>query len=365
MSAPLDGLKVADFSELLPGPFLSMALVELGAEVTKVERPPHGDGLRRASPGLFRLVNRGKGSVALNLKDDAGRAAALDLVSGMDVMIDGFRPGVMDRLGVGYAACRAVNPRLIYIGMYGYGATGPMAGAPGHDLNYLALAGVTALCGRPDGPPEHSFGLPVADLGGALYGLSSVLAAVIQRDRTGEGQFIDLSLTDCLAHWVNTRRAVYDAAGVEDLPGQRRIALVRPAYGVFACADGAVSIAALEDHFWRAVCATLDMGRFDDPAYAAAAARREEAGAINARIADQVARQPLADLLARFEAGDVPASPVLSPAEAAASDHFAARGLIEDSPAGPITPFPVRLNGMRRITAPVPELNASRGASGR
>lgn len=355
MSAPLEGLKVADFSELLPGPFLSMALVELGAEVTKVERPPHGDGLRRASPGLFRLVNRGKGSVALNLKDDAGRAAALDLVRDMDVMIDGFRPGVMDRLGVGYEACRAVNPRLIYIGMYGYGATGPMAKAPGHDLNYLALAGVTALCGRPDGPPEHTFGLPVADLGGALYGLSSVLAAVIQRDRTGEGQFIDLSLTDCLAHWVNTRRAVYDAAGVTDIAGQRRVALLRPAYGVFACADGAVSVAALEDHFWQAVCRSLDMGQFDDPAYADVAARRPVAEAINARIAEQVADRPRAALMALFDANDVPASPVLTPDEAAASDHFAARGLMQDSAAGPITPFPVRLRGMGPAPDDVPD----------
>lgn len=356
MSAPLDGLRVLDFSELLPGPFLTQAMAEMGAEVTKVERPPHGDALRHASPGLFRLVNRGKGSVTLNLKDDADRAAALELIAGHDVMIDGFRPGVMDRLGVGYEAARRAHPGIIYLGMYGYGATGPMAQAPGHDLNYLALAGVTALCGRPDGPPEHTFGLPVADLGGALYGLSAVLAAVIQRDRTGEGQFLDLSLTDCLAHWVNARRAVYDHAGATDIATQRRLALVRPAYGVFATADGgAVTVAALETHFWQAVQAALDMGRFADPAYDDPARRRAEAEAINARIAQQIAPHDRATILDRLSAHDVPAAPVLTPEEAAGSEHFRARGLIRDSAAGPITPFPVRLRGMEDFDAAPPD----------
>lgn len=355
--APLTGLRVLDFSELLPGPFLSQALAEMGASVTKVERPPHGDAVRRSSPGLFRLVNRGKGSVTLNLKDDDDRAAALEMVRDYDVMIDGFRPGVMDRLGVGWDAIRAVNPRLIYLGVYGYGATGPMVKAPGHDLNYLALSGATALCGRPGGPPEHTFGLPVADLGGALYGLSSLLAAVIQRDRTGEGQFIDLSLTDCLAHWVNARRAVYDEDGVTDIEAQRRIALVRPAYGVFATSDGgAVSVAALEGHFWQGVKASLDMGPFDDAAYDDIAARREAAEAINARMAEEIAKMTREAAMRLFEEHDVPASPVLTPAEAAESEHFRARGLIRNSVAGPITPFPVRLKGMDAFDEAAPDL---------
>jgi len=363
--APLTGLKILDFSELLPGPFMSQSLLELGAEVTKVERPPQGDALRHASPGLFRLVSRGKGSIALNLKDDADRAQALELIAQHDVMIDGFRPGVMDRLGVGYEAARAANPAIIYIGMYGYGATGPMAKAPGHDLNYLALSGVTALCGRPGGPPEHTFGLPVADLGGALYGMTAILAAVIQRDRTGEGQFIDLSLTDCLAHWVNSRRAVWDENGTEDLEGQRRTALVRPAYGVFATVDGAVSVAALEGHFWQAVRRALDMGRFADAAYDDAPARRAEAEAINARMAEQIAPWTRDAIMAHLDAHDVPASPVLTPAEAAASEHFRARGLIHDSPAGPITPFPVRLKGMEPVTEAPPDLGSGpRDAAG-
>jgi crotonobetainyl-CoA:carnitine CoA-transferase CaiB-like acyl-CoA transferase len=361
LNGPLTGLRIIDFSELLPGPFLSQCLVEMGAEVIKVERPEHGDGLRRSSPGVFALVNRGKGSLALNLKHDADRARALDLISEMDIMIEGFRPGVMDRLGLGWDEVRAVNPRLIYISLSGFGATGPWVKAPGHDLNYLALAGVTSLCGRPGGAPEHTFGLPVADLGGALYGLSSVLAAVIQRERTGEGQHIDLSITDCLAHWVNSRRAVYHHNDVQDLEGQRQIALVRPAYGVFACVDGAVSVASLEDHFWHNTCRALDMGRFAGPEFDRVEARHQEAEAINARLADQIAPLTRAGAIALFERFDVPASPVLSVNETATSEHFAARNLIEDSDAGPVVRFPVRLQGMGSVERSAPKLNDTKG----
>ena len=357
MSAPLEGLRVLDFSELLPGPFLSQSLVEMGAQVTKVERPPHGDGLRRSSPGLFGLMNRGKGSIVLNLKDAGDVSKALKLLSDVDVMIEGFRPGVMDRLGLGWDSVRAVNPRLVYISMSGFGATGPWAKAPGHDLNYLALAGVTALCGAPDGPPDHTFGLPVADLGAAMYGLSSVLAAVLQRDRTGQGQHIDLSITDCLAHWVNTRRALYNHGNITNFADQRRVALVRPAYGVFACSDGTVSVAALEDHFWAATCKALDMGGFNDPAYGSIAARRPVAEAINARLAEQIAPMTRDRAMEVFVANDVPASPVLTPDEAAASEHFAARGLIAQSDAGPFTPFPVRLKGMGDVPPSAPKLD--------
>ena len=356
MTAPLSGLSVVDFSELLPGPFLSQCLVEMGARVTKVERPPRGDGLRSSSPGLFGTVNRGKGSVVLNLKDADDRAKALDMVRDADVMIEGFRPGVMDRLGLGWDDVQRVNPRLVYISMSGFGATGPWVKAPGHDLNYLALAGVTSLCGQPGGAPDHTFGLPVADLGGALYGLSSVLAALMQRDRTGEGQWIDLSITDCLAHWVNTRRALYNHGEVRDLEAQRRLALVRPAYGVFACTDGSVSVAALEDHFWAATCRALDMGEFASDDYASIGSRRPVAEAINALLSAQIAPMSRDAAMALFVDHDVPASPVLSPDEAAASDHFAARGLIIETGAGPISPFPVRLRGMGAVSPVAPDL---------
>ena len=358
MSGPLHGITVADFSELLPGPFMTGAMAEMGARVIKIERPA-GDGMRRSQPGTFEIVNRGKSSVALDLKDDDDRSRAVEIVREADVMVEGFRPGVMARLGLGYDAMAAINPGLVYISLSGYGQTGPLAGTPGHDLNYLAQAGVTALGGRPEGPPEHTFGLPVADLGGALYGLASVLAALLQRGRTGRGQHLDLSITDCMAHWVNPRRGVYNVNGIDDPAAQREVALVRPAYGVFSCRDGAISIAALEDHFWRALCAAIDLGGYDDPAFASIAARRGVAQDLNAAIATAVAPMRRDEALALLERHDVPASPVLTVNEATASEHFAARTLIVETACGPAVPFPVRLDGMARDLPPAPALNSA------
>ena len=355
MNGPLHGIKVADFSELLPGPFMTGAMAEMGADVIKIERPG-GDSLRQTSPGTFEIVNRGKASVVLDLKDAAQRAEAVEIVRTADVMVEGFRPGVMQKLGLGYEAMAAVNPRLVYISMSGYGASGPMVRAPGHDLNYLALAGVTSLCGSPEGAPDHTFGLPVADLGGALYGLATVNAALLQRATTGRGQHIDLSIADCLAHWVNPRRGVFNAGDIHDLAAQRQIALVRPAYGVFACTDGAISIAALEGHFWKGLCRAIDLGTYAGPAYDGLPARRAEPAAINAAIAKAIAPLSRAQAMQLMEAHDVPASPVLSVDEAAASEHFKARGLITQTKAGPATPFPVQLEGMLRDMPPAPAL---------
>ena len=358
MTGPLESVTVADFSELLPGPFMTGAMAEMGARVIKIERPG-GDGMRRSSPGGFEIVNRGKSSVMLDLKKEADRDRAIDIVRDADVMVEGFRPGVMARLGLGYEAMRDLNPGLVYISLSGYGQTGPLVSAPGHDLNYLAQAGVTSLCGRPDGPPEHTFGLPVADLGGGLYGLASVTAALLHRTRTGTGQYIDLSITDCLAHWVNPRRGVYNVQGIDDLAGQRQVALVRPAYGVFACYDGDISVAALEDHFWTALCRAIDVGDFATPAYASLSARRDAAAGINAAIARAVAGLTRDEAMAVMTRHDVPASPVLSVAEATASAHFVARNLIVETACGPAVPFPVRLDGMRQQMSPAAALNSS------
>jgi len=355
-AAPLQGVRVADFTELLPGPFLTQSLVELGAKVVKIERPHGGDPVRQLSPGLFAAVNRGKASVALDLKSAAGRAHALRIVGGADLLIEGFRPGVMARLGLGYGALAEVNPRLIYLSLSGYGQSGPQAQAPGHDLNYLAAAGITALCGEVGAGPQHTVGLPVADLCGAIYGLSAVLAALYQRERTGAGQHLDLSLTDCAAHWLNARRGPFHHDRVTDLEAQRALALTRPAYGVFACRDGAVTLAALESHFWRALVRTLRLDAFADEAYASVQRRRAAASEINAAIATRLAPLGQSEAVALLLAADIPAAPVLSPAEAAASEHHRARGLSVTTEAGALAPFPVRLVGMPDTPTAAPAL---------
>lgn len=354
---PYHGIRVADFTELLPGPFFTQAMAELGAEVIKLERPPAGDGLRASSPGLFTLVNRGKRSLTVDLKDEAGRARALDTVAACDVMVEGFRPGVMERLGLGYEAVRARRPDIVYVSMSGYGQTGPLRNAPGHDLNYMAVAGVTSLSGEAGGPPAHTFGLPAADLAGALYALAATGAALFQRERTGKGQWVDLSITDCMAHWVNARRGPFNHGAVTDLAEQRRLATGRPAYGVFACRDGAISIAALESHFYERLADALALGPFAAAQYRKLAARRRDTAQINAAIATAVAPMSRADALALLQAADVPVSPVLTVDEAAASDHFAARGLIVDTEVGPATPFPIRLAGMAPMPPAAPALD--------
>ncbi len=357
---PLDGVRVADFSELLPGPFLTQTLVEMGASVIKIERPPNGDGTRVSLPGLFKAVNRGKGSLALNLKSPEDLAEARALIAESDIVVEGYRPGVMKRLGLDYEALRADHPRLIYLSLSGYGQTGPLVSVPGHDLNYLASVGATSLCGAPGTGPDHTIGLPIADLGGAMYGVSAILAALYQRERTGLGQYLDLSIADCMAHWVNPRRGPYHEAGMTTLEQQREFALTRPAYGVFPVQDGAITIAALEAHFWRALIRELGLSQFEGGAYETRAARVAACAEINAAIAEAIAPMTRDAAVARLLAQDIPAAPVLTVDEAAQSEQFAVRGLAVETDAGPLTPFPVRLSGMPEMPTSAPTLDQTR-----
>lgn len=348
--APLSGLKVVDFSELLPGPFLSQCLVDLGAEVTKVERPPTGDGARTLVPGVFAAMNRGQRNVFLDLKDEGQRAEAQGLAAEADVLLEGYRPGVMARLGLGYEALRARNPRLIYVSITGYGQTGPLAAVPGHDLNYLAAAGVTALSGRASEAPEHSYGIPVADLSGSLYGLAATLAALQQRQRTGKGQWLDVSITDCLVHMMNPRIGQFVAKAQSNLQAQRDEALLRAGYGVFKTADGAfIAIAAVEDHFWERLVKALDL-KIDDLDTGGFAKRCAQADRINARLGERIAALEADRLRACLVRADLPWSDVVEPSALAAHPQHRARGKLQAhaSAVGDMTlsRFPVSLEGM-------------------
>lgn len=354
MTPPLDGIVVADFSELLPGPFLTQSLAELGAAVVKIERPPHGDGTRRLAPGVFRAVNRGKSSVLADLKDPAQVERARAVAARADILVEAYRPGVMARLGLDYPALAPSMPRLIYVSLTGYGQTGPMARLPGHDVNYLATGGAIALSGHVEAPPAHAFGLPAADLCAATYALAAVLAALVQRARTGHGQHIDVAMADCVAHWMNPRLAQFDDAGLSTLAAQRNDALVKPGYGAFVCADGAtVTIGALEDHFWRRLCGVLDVAPFDGPDFAGYARRAASAHAINTRLAD-VARHLRADeILALLRSADVPVAEVVFPGDLPGHPQFAARGLYDRG----LARFPVRLAGMADALSATPPLD--------
>ena len=207
MTRPLDGVRVVDFSTLLPGPLATLILAEAGAEVVKIERPGRGDELRDYAPRLgaasvgFALLNRGKRSLALDLKDPAALAQLQPLLAGAQVLVEQFRPGVMDRLGLGYAALRELNPRIVYCSISGYGQSGPKAGVAGHDLNYLADTGLLALGGGPAGPPALPPGL-IADIGGgALPAVINILLALRAAAATGQGCHLDVAMTDHLFAW--------------------------------------------------------------------------------------------------------------------------------------------------------------------
>ena len=261
---PLTGVRILDLSRLLPGPACSWYLYGLGAEVIKVEDPAGGDYLRHVPPfredgqsAWFVALNAGKRSVALDLKRPAHRAALRGLLTTADVLLEGFRPGVLARLGLDPAELVASYPRLIVASLTGYGQTGPLAGHPGHDLNYCGLAGVLDLGQRQDGVPPVP-GLQVADLaGGALTTALAIAAALVARATTGRGQWLDLSMTEGAMALGLTALAAAQV-GSPPVPGAEPLTGGLGSYGVYRCADGGlVSFAALEPKFWVAFCALV------------------------------------------------------------------------------------------------------------
>ena len=215
----LDGLRVLDLSRLLPGGFCSLLLADFGADVIKVEDTGMGDYVR-ADPPAFHALNRGKRAISIDLKNPAGRDAFVRMAADADVVLESFRPGVMDRLGVGYERLREENPRLVYCAITGYGQDGPYAQRAGHDMNYLALTGLLGLTGEPDGAPIQAAG-QIADLGGgALMAAFGILAALRERDASGEGQFVDISMKDGALSWLAMDAARVLAGACS--PGARR-----------------------------------------------------------------------------------------------------------------------------------------------
>jgi alpha-methylacyl-CoA racemase len=266
MLGPLDGIRVLDLSRLLPGGFCSLLLADFGAEVTKIEDTGAGDYVRWAPPAfegaedsakgaLFVALNRGKRSVRLDLKTDGGREALLRLVGDHDVLLESFRPGVLDRLGLGWERLRVANPGLVLCAITGYGQTGPNVSRSGHDLNYLGLNGVLALSGDAGGPPVQA-GAQIADLGGgALMAAFGILAALRHRDATGEGQVVDVSMFDGALSWLAMVAARVFAAGERPRRGAELLGGSVVCYRPYACADGWVTLGALEPKFWAAFCA--------------------------------------------------------------------------------------------------------------
>jgi alpha-methylacyl-CoA racemase len=265
MSLPLEGVKVLDLSRLLPGGFCSLLLADFGAEVLKVEDVNLGDYVRWAPPkyegaedsaagALFLALNRNKSSIRIDLKSEGGREVFLRLAREHDVVLESFRPGVLDRLGVGYERLREENPGLVYCAITGYGQDGPLRDRSGHDMNYLGLIGLLGLTGEEGGPPVQAAG-QIADIGGgAQMAAIGILTALRERDRSGEGQFVDVSMADGALSWLAMVAARFFAEERSPRRGELELAGRLVCYRPYACADGWVTLGALEPKFWAAWC---------------------------------------------------------------------------------------------------------------
>jgi len=263
---PLAGVRILDLSRLLPGPFCTMILADLGAEVIKIEDLESGDYMRSFRPfvgGLsayFQALNAGKKSAAINLKAAAGRDLFLRLAASAGVVVESFRPGAVDRLGVGYAAVRAVNPRIVYCSISGFGQDGPDRDRAGHDLDFISRAGLLALCGWPDSRPTIP-PVQIADLSSALYAAAGILAWLRESERTGEGRHLDIGMLDSAFSWMVMPLGDY-SAGERGGRGRLPLSGRHPCYNVYRTRDGRdISLAAIEPKFWDAFCKAV--GRED------------------------------------------------------------------------------------------------------
>jgi crotonobetainyl-CoA:carnitine CoA-transferase CaiB-like acyl-CoA transferase len=341
----LASVKVLDLSIWRPGPYATSLLAQAGADVLKVE-PPGGDPMRHY-PELFESVNGAKRSIVLDLKDPADHARALSLAGRADVIVEGFRPGVMGRLGLDEPAVRLMNEGVVYCSISGYGQTGPLADLPGHDINYQAWAGSLA----PEGGTAAMPPLPVADLAAGMTAAFGICAALIGRGVGGHGSYLDISMTDVLATWTGPPATTRDSGGSDQsAPGDSGPSRV-PGYGIFTTADGGqIALGVLnEQHFWVSLCRVLQLDALAVLPFDQRTARSDELGrAVMAAIAGRDRDELVATLM---EAG-VPVAPVLD------------RAALPNSPAYPMLPvFPIRrlLDGTEGTLSPAPALDAHAG----
>lgn len=335
MTGALHGLKILDFTTLYPGPLATVMLADLGAEVLRVEAMDRPDLLRYMPPydsdgegAAYRLINRNKRSIAINLKSPQAPELLQQLVQKYDIVVEQFRPGVLDRLGVGYEALREAQPRLIWCAITGYGQTGPYRDRPGHDINYLASSGVASHTGRePQGPVPSN--ILLGDVGGGTFGaVTGILAAVIQRQRTGRGQFVDIAMADG-ALWLNALATSAVLAGDSDVGRGDAPLNGGSAYDYYQTRDGHwLAVGALEPKFWRDFCATLGHPELEN----ADTESPEALATLKAAIASALATRDLADWQPLFDAAQCCVDPVLTTREALAHPQFAARQMIVQVP---------------------------------
>lgn len=337
MLGPLASLKVLDFSTLLPGPFASLLLADMGAEVLRIESPTRMDLLRVLPPhdhgvsASHAYLNRNKRSLALDLKQPEALEVIKQLLADYDIVLEQFRPGVMERLGLGYEALKAINPRLIYVSITGYGQTGPYKDRAGHDINYLALAGLASYTGRADSGPLP-LGMQVADVaGGSLHGVIGLLAAVIARQQSGVGQHLDVSMTDCAFSLNAMTGAGYLACGVE--PGREDQMLNGGSfYDYYRSRDGRwLSVGSLEPGFMKQLCTALGLEELSVLGLSPQPAQQKK---LKEALKTEFEKHDFAELCSLFAELDACVEPVLSLGEAVRHPQLKARELVTEVPRG-------------------------------
>ena len=332
MDGALSGLKVLDLTRLLPGPFCSMLIADLGADVIKVEDPKMGDYIRWWPPkiggnsGFHVVLNRNKRSLTLNLKSHEAKVIFKKLVEGADVVLEGFRPGVMAKLGLDFKSLEPFNPRLVYCSISGYGADGIFVHKAGHDVNYLALNGVLSYSGK-DSPTMA--GVQIADVGGGgLLAAFAVMAAIFARERLGRGQFVDISMTDGAFAWNCLRWGKLIADCKIPMPADDTLNHGLACYNVYRTRDGRyMSLGALEPQFWKSFCQTAGRPQWDTPLYFEAGKHQKE---LMESVSEFFRQKSLAEWVEHFKGADCCCEPVLNLDEAGESELMRGRAMVVD-----------------------------------
>jgi crotonobetainyl-CoA:carnitine CoA-transferase CaiB-like acyl-CoA transferase len=335
-AGPLKGVRVLDFTRVLAGPSASLALADLGAEILKVEPPETGDETRLFPPfredvsHYFLSVNRGKKSIVVDLKTKAGVALVKDLAAKCDILIENYRPGVMDRLGLGYAALSTANPRLIYCAISGFGMTGPLRDRPSFDIVLQALSGALSVNGE-SGRAPNKLGIPLGDLVGGINGPMGILAALYERGVTGRGRLIDVSLLDGLIGMLGYLAQLAFFTGEDPKPqGSEHPNLVP--YGIFPAKDGSIIIACLMNSFWERICQALAIQDFiKDPRFASIQKRRDNRAQVNQMISQFTRQKSVSELVDLFTQHQVPHAPILGIKEALAQPQAVARAMVVET----------------------------------
>ena len=340
MALPLKGIRVLDLTHVLAGPYCTQILGDLGAEIIKIERPGVGDQTRKMPPhfvgeqsAYFLALNRNKKSLTLNLKTPEGKEIFCDLVKVSDVVVNNFTPGTMEKLGLAHEDLKKINPRIIWASTTGYGQTGPHRGRPSYDIIVQAMGGVMSYTGEPDGPPVRC-GVPIGDLGGAVFAVIGILSALVARSETGKGRMVDVSMLDVQLALATYRAKYYFVAGTVPKPvGTAHVSNVP--LRAYRTKDSYLVIEAFMEHFWKSLCQIMEMPSLvDDPRFNSRAIRLDHREELDKILEEAFLRKTTHEWLDLLYNAGIPAGPINTLAEAFEDPQILARNMVVeiDSP---------------------------------